>query len=333
MLENYEFMTYSGNKRVLPEQLNYILNRLTNTYHLEHISDIFQDESNTISFKYRLPMHNAIKVPTHYIAPLFYSFLNNGLCKEIITKEKNIYMIGYILEGEGILKYEDNIYNIDENEGFIIPYRNTFHFTPSNGKIKFFNFHFAGSSMDYIYKEFLEDDLIVFRNIDPSKFNILMSAIIAADTSTSSHKEFHCNIAIERLLEAILYKETQNTGGNKPLFVLKAQKFINKNFREKITLEDIAAHCGISKYHLSREFKTYIGLSPSEYLINVRLYNAQFLLLTTDLPISEIAVQVGFQNESNFRRQFQKKYEKNASEFRKQKNFSQQDIIFEGDSI
>lgn len=328
MLESYDFEKYDKNAQELPKDLNSILNRLTLSYQMENISNLFSGQNDNIKFEYRMPLYNGVKTPPYYISPLFYSFLNNGLRKDSITKNKNIYIIVYMLEGSGILKYNNNVYALSPNEGFLIPYNQPFHFTSTNSTINFFNFHFSGENMKNIYQEFLNEDIVVFRNMDSARFNILMSAILASDCATSSHRNFHCNIAIERLLEGILYQEIKKDKIKKPQSITFAQKYINQNYTQKITLDDISKQCDVSKYHLSREFKKYIGISPNEYIIDVRLYNAQFLLLTTDNTISQIASMVGFRNESNFRRQFRNKYGKTASEFRAQLDFSQQDIFF-----
>ena len=68
----------------------------------------------------------------------------------------------------------------------------------------------------------------------------------------------------------------------------------------------MAAFAGISKFYLAREFKKYVGYSPNNYLIHLRLTHAKQLLHTTNLPAYKIGILVGIPNEINFSRLFKK---------------------------
>ncbi|MDR2304737.1 MAG: helix-turn-helix transcriptional regulator, partial [Treponema sp.] len=74
----------------------------------------------------------------------------------------------------------------------------------------------------------------------------------------------------------------------------------------------------ISKYYLCHEFKKYIGLSPNEYLITVRLNKAKGLLQSSDLRISEISEITGFASLNHFFYTFKKHEKMSPSEYRKQ---------------
>ncbi len=99
--------------------------------------------------------------------------------------------------------------------------------------------------------------------------------------------------------------------------VEKAKHFINEKFRENISLTDVANNCFISPFHFSRVFKTFTSYSPYQYLVDTRLKNAELLIKTTDLPITEICFSSGFQNLENFSSAFKKKYQVAPSHLRK----------------
>jgi len=79
---------------------------------------------------------------------------------------------------------------------------------------------------------------------------------------------------------------------------------IDEQCHEPLHLDDIAAKAGLSAYHFLRLFSAAIGATPHQYLIRARLRRAARLLAAEDLPVTEIAAEVGFGDLSNFVRTF-----------------------------
>lgn len=82
--------------------------------------------------------------------------------------------------------------------------------------------------------------------------------------------------------------------------VQTAINFIQQNYQNKLTIDDISKYINMSPSQFSRQFKKQTGKSPYDYLLGIRLTKAKELLKNTSLPISEISYQTGFANESNF---------------------------------
>ena len=76
--------------------------------------------------------------------------------------------------------------------------------------------------------------------------------------------------------------------------VMRAKDYIDKNFSQDISLDDLAACAYVSKYHLSRKFKEAYHCSPIQYLTIRRIQEAKQFLRNTSKPISEIAQLTGF---------------------------------------
>ncbi|MGI6617954.1 MAG: AraC family transcriptional regulator [Saccharofermentanales bacterium] len=93
---------------------------------------------------------------------------------------------------------------------------------------------------------------------------------------------------------------------NKDYIALKVKNYIDSHFDEKITLKSISDSICVSQSYLSHAFKEITGYSPIQYTIRRRLGEAQSLLSMTDLPISEIAFRLGFDNQSHFHSLFKK---------------------------
>ncbi|MFV0548935.1 MAG: AraC family transcriptional regulator [Limnobaculum xujianqingii] len=102
--------------------------------------------------------------------------------------------------------------------------------------------------------------------------------------------------------------------------VEKILNYLDNNFTSAVTLKHVAdhAHCSISA--VKRDLATFAGLSFSDYISQLRINKASFLLRTSSLSLSAIASQCGFQSVNYFHRQFKKivndtpvKYRKNNS--------------------
>jgi YesN/AraC family two-component response regulator len=92
--------------------------------------------------------------------------------------------------------------------------------------------------------------------------------------------------------------------------------FIEKNLISPLDLDQIARQACMSKFHFCRIFKKYIGTTPMQYVINLRLRKAVTLLKRKDLKICDIALKSGFNDLSEFNKQFKKLYGSPPSSFR-----------------
>ncbi|WP_291723298.1 helix-turn-helix domain-containing protein [Bernardetia sp.] len=86
-----------------------------------------------------------------------------------------------------------------------------------------------------------------------------------------------------------------------------AMDFLQTYFHQNIDLEALAATACLSKFHFLRLFKAAFGFSPYQYVQYLRIERAKTLLQKTNLPICQIALELGFQNATSFSRLFFKK--------------------------
>lgn len=95
---------------------------------------------------------------------------------------------------------------------------------------------------------------------------------------------------------------------NKQTLVNHAIYYLENHHEEDIKLETLAEMLYISPTHLSKIFRENTGISPINYLIQIRLKRAKELLMYTDLSVKEIAETVGYQDASYFSKLFKKNY-------------------------
>ena len=85
--------------------------------------------------------------------------------------------------------------------------------------------------------------------------------------------------------------------------VKRAKAYLIKRFNESVTLHELAAVCGLSRFHLVHAFTKEAGLSPHAYQLHVRVERARALLLR-GVPPAVVAANMGFADQSHFTRHF-----------------------------
>jgi AraC-like DNA-binding protein len=90
-----------------------------------------------------------------------------------------------------------------------------------------------------------------------------------------------------------------------PRAVRRARAFLHDTLAERITLDDLAEHAALDKFHLVRTFRAEVGLPPYEYLTYLRVSRARELLRRGAL-VAEAAQAVGFYDESQLHRHFRR---------------------------
>lgn len=103
---------------------------------------------------------------------------------------------------------------------------------------------------------------------------------------------------------------TQVSKGNslRDFYIKEAFSFIEQNFQNDITIEDIAASCGLNRSYFGKIFHENMGKSPQEFLISYRMTKATELLKLTNLSIADIGNAVGYPNQLHFSRAFKNVY-------------------------
>lgn len=97
----------------------------------------------------------------------------------------------------------------------------------------------------------------------------------------------------------------------------RVTEFVNEHFADNISLDTIATETNLSRYYISHLFKELMNTTFINYLNELRLSRAAMLLVTTDVPVIEIAGMSGFNNISNFNRSFKMYYDTTPSKYRK----------------
>ena len=93
--------------------------------------------------------------------------------------------------------------------------------------------------------------------------------------------------------------------------------YIQQNFTGKISLREFGEQFHLSEKYISRYFKEHFHITLSQFVTYLRLEHAKQLLQDTDIPVTDVAMQSGYQNVSYFIRSFQKAYAVSPLKYRK----------------
>lgn len=101
-----------------------------------------------------------------------------------------------------------------------------------------------------------------------------------------------------------------------PELMNSVMTYIDQNYKENLTLEQVAEFSGFSKYYFSRMFNGYTGCTFVEYLNRKRISVADYMLINTDKPVSSVAGEAGFGSVATFNRIFRNMHGCTPSRFR-----------------
>lgn len=93
--------------------------------------------------------------------------------------------------------------------------------------------------------------------------------------------------------------------------------YLDNNFQESISLDQMAARLHINKFHLAHRFTSEYGVPPVQYLNSLRIKEAKNLLRSTDYSIAQISSNLGFSSLSYFGQSFKRATGESAGSFRK----------------
>ena len=111
-------------------------------------------------------------------------------------------------------------------------------------------------------------------------------------------------------------KVNANTSKAHLITIERAKEYILRNFTKNISLNELAQYCYVSPFHFSRTFKQFSAFSPYHYLQNLRLKNAEMLIKTSLLSITDICYMSGFNSLAYFSAAFTKKFKLSPSKYR-----------------
>ncbi len=241
-------------------------------------------------------------------------FFENDLTFELIgvykiSRDKNIHesyqrqysSLSIRLMGNADFVFGDKTYAVSSNDVLYLPYVSHYMQTTENETI---------ISIHFITYNSPPTNMEVYRFEDIDEIKSLFLKINDIWSSKEQGYKYKCTAIFYELIYLLSLKSDETSSTNSIFIRIKpACDYIHQNYKkESLSITELAKMVYMSEAAFRKNFKKVYLVSPNKYIRLLRLENASKLLQTSDLPISEIALQSGFVDIKYFSKQFHKRY-------------------------
>ena len=252
------------------------------------------------------PMTENAKQQFLYIQSFSYMKMGGGY----YTRRRNYdsYLLLLTYSGKGELIYKGESYTLHPGSLFVIDCWEEHEYCTLGESWEHADLHIHGGSIDYLYQEYFSKRSPVFPLSNWKEYQNRLERLLKENQALTLYRNLRVSLEIQKLLLLVL--NDQNSGnliGEVSPSIAALTEYLAQNYFREISLKDMAARCGLSKYHFLRLFKQYTGFTPYDYLNTLRIAQAKNLLADTDLPAYKIGQMVGFPGEASFIRLFKLK--------------------------
>lgn len=238
------------------------------------------------------------------------------------------YLFHYVISGTGLLmaqdqKGETRNYSINSGQGFLLyPGQISTYIADKTNPWEYTWLEFDGLRV----KEALDiagfsKDQPIYHAVSKEYREIMMNEMLYIANHPDEppfHLIGHSYLFLDALIRSTSSTRMIKTGKMSDYYIKEAINFVEQNFPYDISIEDIAACCGINRSYLGKIFHDSIGKTPQEFLIHYRMSKATELLKMTKLSIADIGNAVGYPNQLHFSRAFKNIYGVSPKNWRNQ---------------
>ncbi len=237
----------------------------------------------------------------------------------LIRKEGYAYpQILYCTKGSGTLKMNNELTLIPPMTAIFIPADLPHEYYPNED---IWDIHWiapSGYAINDVLAQFGLKEVAVFRLSDISLLEHFFRRMHESLMSDSIFGNFRASgYLYDFLIEFYRLTSAKATSASPNSIIIKVVDYINSNYTEAISLEELCEISGVSKQHLCRLFQSVLNTRPMEYIAKRRIQAAKELLSHTDLSVEDIAEQTGFCSGSYFCKLFRRYEGITPTQFRK----------------
>ena len=181
--------------------------------------------------------------------------------------------------------------------------------------------HFTGSDVKNIlaYHGISLDEHVFYCGVLPDYKALFRKIIQELQLCHYGYEDYIASLFNDILLLVDRQQHEQKKAtGNVQEQIERAAAYFNENYNTKISIDDYPESLHISTNWFIHNCKQYAGMSPAQYILSLRMVNAQSLLERTTYNIKEISEIVGYENPLYFSRVFKKEIGKSPAQYRKE---------------
>ena len=233
------------------------------------------------------------------------------------------YLIKIAIDGCGVLRYNGETYRVPAGKFYWLDCQkwHDYRTAPDYDNWHVMWVHFYGGNARFYYESFLKNNHNQPVGSFPSNSRAasILRSLLTVDSISANQQEadFRSADLLTQLMTACLLSTSQFQEEQKvPEHIEAVRQYLWQHFAEKITLDELGVRFNVNPHYLQKQFKRYIGQSPTEYLIYLRILKAKELMRTTSKSIGEIAYDVGIGNLGYFTRLFKKLENQTPQQYR-----------------
>lgn len=235
----------------------------------------------------------------------------------------NEYQLLYIVEGKGTLKTASaGSFDIKAGDVFLLfPGEWHTYFPDPDSGWKEYWIGFSGVNIDSrIESGFFSKNSPLYKiGYNETVVNLYHEAISVAKKQEMYFQQLLAGI-VNYMLGIVFTIDCNRKLKNSsfPQIVEKARRYMQENIDKKIDIPAIAQHLNISYSTFRHTFKQYVGISPAQYYLNLKIQRAKDMLKSTKASIKEISYSLDFETPEYFTKLFRNKTGMTPSQFREQ---------------
>lgn len=250
---------------------------------------------------------------------------------------RNHYLFHYVIFGKGVLLANDRRYPVQSGQGFLIfPGQVTSYMADQENPWEYTWLEFDGlrarESLNLAGLSLSQPVWHAANHQAAKQLRERMQTLVdfAETTSRRTRSPYaearplrmigYDFLFLDQLIKSSAHQDTGSTKRLRDFYIKEALSFIEQNYQTDISIEEVAAVCGLSRNYFGKIFKEGMGESPQQFLMHYRMAKAAQLLKESKLSIHQISGMVNYPNQLHFSRAFKSIYGIAPREYR-QKNF------------
>lgn len=211
----------------------------------------------------------------------------------------NSFLFFEVLSGSGFLQYENTEYPLVVGDCVFIDCRKGYSHKTESDLWKLRWIHFCGINMNGIYEKYRErGGKPYFKTKEFVEFDRVWKCVFEKANSSDYIRDMRINEQLNMLLTLLMkeswHPEAIHNSISKKQDMLPIKQYLEENYMQKITLDELAERFFINKYYLTRRYKEQFGISIVNYLLQVRITHAKQRLRFTEDKIEAIGLECGF---------------------------------------
>ncbi len=233
----------------------------------------------------------------------------------------NEFQINYITKGQGVFEDENGV-KLVETGSLIIVRNKLWHRYRPDGETGWsenyigFNGELAAHFLEI--NRVLHGAVVINCGIHEEIIDTYYKIFNLAQEEKPGFQQIASGLIIKLIGYIVAFqKQRQFSGKNIEKTIEKATFYIRQNVDKRLDLEKLAKDLNVGYSYFRKMFKTYTGLSPHQYCLDLRIMRAKELILSSDLSIKEIAYCLDFDSIHYFSRFFKQKTGVSPSELRR----------------